>query len=134
MIGNVTKWGFFLLVESSPVVQYHFNFNTILILPLHTGHCNFGFNQCSVFTECCFLSLKKVWMINSSYSHHLIKNPQHPSPLYWGVGILPPLNAIWKTLIVIIFTVLERNEKLKICTVYYFKMYEWVIQMHPINS
>ena len=33
-----------------------FNF----ILFWHTGHANFDFNWCSVFTECCFLVLKKV--------------------------------------------------------------------------
>ena len=39
----------FLAVVIAPV-PFYFNF----ILFWHTGHANFDFNSCSVFTECCF--------------------------------------------------------------------------------
>ena len=79
----------FLLVV---LLIYHFYFTFILFV--HTGHANFNFSQCSIFTEHCFLALKKVQIVkshSSSYSHHPIKNSSSkifdPPPLQ---GIPPP--------------------------------------------
>ena len=41
-----------LFLAAIIVQLYHFYLNFILFV--HTGHVNFDFNRCSVFTECCF--------------------------------------------------------------------------------
>ena len=76
----------FLAVVIAPV-PFLFNF----ILFWHTGHANFDFNWCSVFTECCFSFEKGLNHQNhsSSGSHHPVKNSPtlrgectpHPHPL-----------------------------------------------------
>ena len=53
-----------LLIHSphlEKLLLYHFYFNFMLFV--HTGHADFAFNQCSIFTEYCFQLLKKVKMV-----------------------------------------------------------------------
>ena len=53
---------------------YHFYFNFKLIL--RTGYANFDFNQCTIFTECCFQFWKRFewskslpfWLLQRSFN------------------------------------------------------------------
>ena len=62
------------------------------ILFVHTGRVNFDFNQCSIFTECCF-SFEKAFngqMQFSPDSNHLVQNPTSKISHSSSLGDFPP--------------------------------------------
>ena len=88
---------------------------------MHTGHANFDFNWCSIFTKRSFLVLKKVRMVKITpcqIPSNWSKNPPAKFPIPGAISALT-LNAIYKTL-----KLVPRSTFLKI---FFEKKSFWVI-------
>ena len=89
----------FLVVAIAPV---HFYLNFMLFA--RAGHANFDFNQCSIFTECCFYLWKRLKWSKSLFLRFpppdKVIHPSKislPHPHCWDSP--PPFKAIWRNLL-----------------------------------
>ena len=78
--------------------RYYF----IFILFTHKVHANFRFNQCSIYTECFFLALKKIQMVKITPRQILIT--RQPTPLaksayfYMDMNCFRLVRVVWSWL------------------------------------
>ena len=88
---------FFLVVFIAYIVPFFYlNF----ILSVHTGHPDFDFNWCSIFTKY-FFSFEKVWMVKTT-PHQIPTHPIKKSPrtiISHSSLYIHLANTTWKTLI-----------------------------------